>query len=111
MLTATSAEATSATRPAGAARNAGARLDSIDLLRGVVIVLMALDHVRHFFSDALTYRPTNLEQNADAALFLARWVTHFCAPVFVFLAGTGAFLTRLRRESNRDLSIYLLTRG
>jgi len=112
MATAASAQSTPVTsHPAGALQS-GARLDSIDFVRGLVIVLMALDHVRHFFSDALAYRPTNLEENADAGLFLARWVTHFCAPAFVFLAGTSAFLTRMRRgSSNKDLSIYLLTRG
>ena len=87
------------------------RLASIDPLRGAVMVLMALDHVRHFLSDSFAYRPTNLAQNEDAALFLARWVTHFCAPVFVFLAGTSAFLSPLRGQGARALSGSLLTRG
>ena len=111
MLTAPSAGSTSVITPNSPTLNVGPRLESIDLLRGIAIVLMALDHVRHFFSDALAYRPTNLEQNSDAALFLARWITHFCAPVFVFLAGTSAFLARSRRPDNRELSFYLFTRG
>src|SRR5207302_6242676 len=71
-----------------AARNAG-RLDSIDLLRGFIMVIMAVDHTREFFSD---YRgnPVDLA-NAPAAIFLTRFITHYCAPVFFFLAGTGAF--------------------
>jgi len=82
------------------------RLGSVDLLRGAVMVLMALDHTRDFFSNA-GVDPTNLEQ-APAALFLTRWVTHFCAPVFVLLAGTGAYLSH---RPKRDLQTFLITRG
>lgn len=85
------------------------RLDSVDLLRGVVIIIMALDHVRDYFSNA-HFAPTELTQ-ASAALFLTRWITHFCAPVFVFLAGTAAFLSLGRGRSKADLSRFLLTRG
>ena len=85
------------------------RLDAIDLLRGVVMVVMALDHTRDFFS---CYRsdPLNLAQT-HALLFMTRWITHYCAPVFVFLAGTGAFLSGSRGRTKPDLAKFLLTRG
>lgn len=72
------------------------------------MILMALDHTRDFFG-SLAQSPTNLA-TASAGLFLTRWVTHFCAPVFFLLTGTGAYLS-LARRSRGELSRFLLTRG
>lgn len=84
------------------------RLESIDAVRGTIMILMALDHTRDFFGIP-GQSPTNLA-SASAALFLTRWVTHFCAPGFFLLMGTGAFLAGQRRSST-DLSRFLATRG
>lgn len=84
------------------------RLEAVDVVRGVIMILMALDHTRDFFGIPGP-SPTNLAQ-ASAALFSTRWITHFCAPGFFLLAGTGARL-RFRRRSPNDLSRFLLTRG
>jgi uncharacterized membrane protein len=87
------------------------RVDSIDLLRGLVMVIMMLDHVRDYFSAAtFQFDPTNLDKTT-AALFFTRWITHFCAPVFFFLAGTGAYLRRTRGVTNGELSRFLVSRG
>jgi uncharacterized membrane protein len=85
------------------------RLDSVDMLRGIVMVIMALDHVRDYFSGA-AFDPLDLAET-DPGLFFTRWITHFCAPVFVFLTGTGAFLSGNRGKSTAELSWFLLTRG
>ena len=84
------------------------RLTSIDTLRGIVMILMALDHVRDFFGPP-GLSPTNLAQTT-VPLFLTRWITHLCAPTFFLLTGTGAFLS-LGRKGVPELSRYLLTRG
>src|SRR5450432_2480547 len=85
------------------------RLVSVDVLRGFVMVLMALDHVRDF----LTYQRSAPEDlsHTSGALFFTRVVTHFCAPVFAFLAGTGAFLATSRGKSVPQVSRFFLTRG
>jgi uncharacterized membrane protein len=84
------------------------RLESVDILRGVVMILMALDHTRDFLG-ITSISPTNLAQTT-IPLFFTRWITHFCAPVFFLLTGTGAYLS-LRRKSKRQLSRFLFTRG
>jgi uncharacterized membrane protein len=84
------------------------RIESIDVLRGVIMIVMALDHVRDFFGSS-GLNPTN-PANTTIALFFTRWITHFCAPVFFLLTGTGAFLS-LRKKSKRELSRFLFTRG
>ena len=86
------------------------RLHSIDLLRGTVMIIMALDHVRDYFhAGAFLYNPTDLTRT-DAPLFFTRWITHFCAPIFTFLAGTSAFLNGTKK-TKKELSFFLFTRG
>lgn len=88
-----------------------ARVDSVDLLRGIVMVIMMLDHTRDFVHNAaLQFDPLDLTQT-NPAIFFTRWITHYCAPVFVFLAGTGAYLQFARGKSKRELSRFLFTRG
>jgi uncharacterized membrane protein len=99
---------TAATAAAAAVRPARARIESVDVLRGIIMIVMALDHVREFFGTP-GLDPTNIQQTT-AALFFTRWITHFCAPVFFLLTGTGAFLS-LRRKSTAQLSRFLWTRG
>jgi uncharacterized membrane protein len=87
------------------------RVDSIDLLRGLVMVIMMLDHTRDYFSAAaFQFDPTDLTKTS-VALFLTRWITHFCAPAFFFLAGTGAFLRRRRGATPREMTSFLVSRG
>src|ERR687893_259450 len=106
-------EPITASRPAttvAAPQQRSYRINSIDLLRGVVMIIMALDHARdllHF--GALTEEPLAL-QTTTPGLFFTRWITHFCAPVFVFLSGTSAFLVGSRKGKN-ELSAFLLKRG
>jgi len=100
------ATATSQTEVASPVKRS--RIESVDALRGIIMILMALDHVRDYFGD-LAANPTNLA-TTTAPLFFTRWITHICAPVFFLLTGTGAYLA-LKRRSRAGLSKYLLTRG
>jgi uncharacterized membrane protein len=95
-------------RPASTPAPLRQRVDVVDVVRGIIMILMALDHTRDFFGDA-SASPTNLA-TTTVALFFTRWVTHFCAPTFFLLTGTGAYLSR-RRRSAADLSRFLVTRG
>lgn len=87
------------------------RIRSIDITRGLVMVIMALDHVREFWhKTAMTQSPTDL-QTTTTALFFTRWVTHLCAPAFVLLAGVSAFLSVKRTGNIVESRKFLLTRG
>ena len=85
------------------------RLASVDMLRGLVIVIMAIDHVRDYFNFGGEADPMS-NPNIGAALFFTRWITHFCAPVFVFLAGTSAGMMTSRKTQS-ELGAFLLKRG
>ena len=84
------------------------RIEAIDVVRGVIMILMALDHVRDFFG-VPGVNPTDLA-STTVPLFFTRWITHFCAPGFFLLTGTGAYLS-LRKKSKPELSWFLFTRG
>ena len=86
------------------------RINSIDILRGAVMVIMALDHVRHIFHQpAMIDEPTNLATTTPI-LFFTRWITHFCAPVFLFLSGVSASISGQKKTKN-ELSFFLIKRG
>jgi uncharacterized membrane protein len=84
------------------------RIEAVDVVRGVIMIVMALDHVRDFFG-VPGVSPTN-PATTTIPLFFTRWVTHFCAPVFFLLTGTGAYLS-LRKKTKMELSRFLFTRG
>ena len=86
------------------------RIEYIDILRGLVMVLMALDHTRDFFHlGSSIFGPTDL-QTTTPSLFFTRFITHYCAPVFVFLAGTSAFLYG-SKKTKQELFKFLFSRG
>jgi uncharacterized membrane protein len=84
------------------------RIPSIDIARGLIMIIMTLDHARDFFHYP-GQPPLNL-QSTTGILFFTRWITHFCAPSFVFLSGVSAFLAGMRR-TKKELSYFLFTRG
>ncbi|MDQ3125021.1 MAG: heparan-alpha-glucosaminide N-acetyltransferase domain-containing protein [Pseudomonadota bacterium] len=95
----------------GLTRSGAARIDAIDKLRGLMIALMVLDHVRDFFHrTAFTADPLAMD-SGDPALFMTRWMTHLCAPTFVFLAGVSVYLQRANGKSRGELTRFLATRG
>lgn len=93
--------------PSPPAVSARPRLDGLDFLRGLVVILMTLDHTRDYFG----FGDANPRDVTQPALFLTRWITHFCAPTFVFLAGISAFLYAQRGRSPAELTRFLLLRG
>ena len=96
---ATAHDAATSTTPGRSVR----RIESLDLVRGIIMVLMAIDHVRVYSG-----LPAG---GLTAGIFFTRWITHFCAPGFVFLAGTGAFLHGRKLGDTGALARYLVTRG
>jgi uncharacterized membrane protein len=87
----------------------GSRIASVDFMRGLALVVMAIDHSRDFLTN-IPFQPENMTQTYPA-LFFTRWITHFCAPLFFFLAGTGAYLLRRKSDSPGAASRFLCTRG
>ncbi|WP_184541918.1 DUF1624 domain-containing protein [Mucilaginibacter sp. FT3.2] len=86
------------------------RITSIDFLRGTIMIIMALDHVRDYlYSGSFLFDPLDLDKTSGI-LFFTRWITHFCAPIFMLLAGTSAFLIG-QKKSKKDLSVFLVKRG
>lgn len=87
------------------------RMAAVDLARGLVMVLMAIDHTRDFVNaQAMAFPPEDLARTTPA-IFLTRWVTHICAPSFMALAGLAVWFRLARGDSRRSLSRYLVTRG
>ena len=86
------------------------RITSIDFLRGTIMIIMALDHVRDYlYSGSFIFDPLNLTKTSGI-LFFTRWITHFCAPIFVLLAGTSAYLIG-QKKTKKELSVFLIKRG
>src|SRR5450432_2443014 len=88
------------------------RIQSIDLLRGVAMIIMALDHCRDFLHYGVSIGQNPLDFSTTTPfLFMTRWITHFCAPVFVFLSGTSIFLYSNKGKTKKQVAFFLLTRG
>ena len=110
MATTTAVNLPAATPIVHPAASRAPRIESIDLLRGIVMIIMALDHARDYFNrSAYLFDPTDL-QHTTVALFFTRWVTHFCAPVFMLLSGISAWLYG-RKNGRPAAAFFLLTRG
>src|SRR5437763_1099522 len=110
MVMAVSSPALTTGNPKISLRKAPApRLVSVDILRGLVMIIMALDHTRDFMT-YLRFPPEDMA-HTYGALFFTRFITHYCAPVFAFLAGTGAFLSTSRGKSVQQVSWFFFTRG
>jgi uncharacterized membrane protein len=88
------------------------RIQSIDFLRGLAMIIMALDHCRDFlhYGASIGERPLDLSTTTPF-LFMTRWITHFCAPVFVFLSGTGIFLFSSKGKTKKQVAFFLFSRG
>ncbi len=87
------------------------RIESIDIIRGLVMIIMALDHVRDLMHlDSIIQRPTDLASTTPL-LFFTRWITHLCAPIFVFLAGTSAYISLKNKSNISETKWHLLKRG
>jgi len=85
------------------------RINSIDIVRGIVMIIMALDHVRDYMSNA-QFNPLDLSKTT-AIFFFTRWITHLCAPTFIFLSGASAYLSLSKKKTKKEASLFLLTRG
>ena len=99
----------SVTERAGNPPSQSSRIVSVDFMRGLVMIIMAIDHSRDFLTN-IPFQPENIAHTWPA-LFFTRWITHFCAPMFFFLAGTGAYLLRSKTGSIGAVSRFLWTRG
>src|SRR5688572_16806836 len=86
------------------------RIASIDILRGAVMIIMAIDHTRDFFHWPASFSDPLDANTTTIPIYFTRWITHFCAPVFVFLSGVSAYLAS-RKKSKSDASLFLIKRG